>query len=96
MIEDSKASEQYPELTKLAVKIVYWVSARRATFNALFLIVNTSLLAFVSSQQRLAQRVLDRGVGGDSPLGDLVGIVQELPGPQRGQIQGDHRSGKEP
>src|ERR671913_2577516 len=50
MTEDSKASEQYLELTKLAdLKMVNRVWARRATANALFLTVNTALLAFVSS-----------------------------------------------
>ena len=32
-------------------------------------------------QQRLAQRAVGRGVGEDRPLGDLVGIAQELPEP---------------
>lgn len=49
LTEESKSTQQYLELYKLAVEMADRVSARRATANAFFLTVNTALLAFVSS-----------------------------------------------
>jgi hypothetical protein len=49
MTEETKSTQQYLELYKLAVEMADRVSARRATANAFFLTVNTALLAFVSS-----------------------------------------------
>jgi hypothetical protein len=49
MTEENENMGQYLELYKLAVEMADRVSARRATTNAFFLVVNTALLAFVSS-----------------------------------------------
>src|SRR5215217_2669349 len=49
MTEAKETTEQYLELYKLAVEMADRISARRATANAFFLTINTTLLAFVSS-----------------------------------------------